>query len=95
MEELNELVNISSRETISRNVWTSITTIVAIVCLITVGLNDIVTFNVAVLIGLIAGSFSSLLIGPKVWTILEKRSIDHPEEDDDEVEELKIKGINS
>ena len=60
-----------------------------------VGLNDIVTFNLSVLIGLIAGSFSSLLIGPKVWTLLEKRSIDHPEEELDEVEELKIKGINS
>ncbi len=95
MDELNELVNISSRETVSRNIWTSITTIVAIVCLMAVGLNDIVTFNLSVLIGLIAGSFSSLLIGPKVWTILEKRSIDHPDEDLDEVEELKIKGINS
>ena len=94
LDELNELVNMSSRETVSRNVWTSITTIVAIICLMAVGLNDIFTFNIAVLIGLVAGSFSSLLIGPKVWTILEKRSIDHPDEDDDEVEELKIKGIN-
>ena len=94
LDELNELVNMSSRETISRNVWTSITTIVAIICLMAVKLNDILTFNIAVLIGLVAGSFSSLLIGPKVWTILEKRSIDHPDEDDDEVEELKIKGIN-
>ena len=94
MDELKELVNVSSRETISRNVWTSITTIVAVITLICVGLNDILTFNIAILIGLIAGSFSSLLIGPRVWMILEKRSIDKPEEDDDEPHELKIKGIN-
>ena len=94
MDELNNLVNISSKETVSRNIWTSITTITAVVTLICVGLNDILTFNISILIGLIAGSFSSLLIGPKLWTILEKRSIDKPEEDDDEVEELKIKGIN-
>ena len=94
MDELKELVNVSSRETISRNVWTSITTIVAVVTLICVGLNDILTFNIAILIGLIAGSFSSLLIGPRVWMILEKRSIDKPEEIDDEPHELKIKGIN-
>ncbi len=94
-EELNELVNISSRETVSRNIWTSITTIVAVVCLMAVGLNDILTFNISILIGLIAGSFSSLLIGPKLWAFLEKRSIDKPEDDDDdEVQELKIKGIN-
>lgn len=94
MDELKELVNVSSRETMSRNVWTSITTIVAVITLICVGLNDILTFNIAILIGLIAGSFSSLLIGPRVWMILEKRSIDKPEEDDDEPHELKIKGIN-
>ena len=94
MDELKELVNVSSRETISRNVWTSITTIVAVVTLISVGLNDILTFNIAILIGLIAGSFSSLLIGPRVWMILEKRSIDRPEEEDTEPHELKIKGIN-
>ena len=94
MDELKELVNVSSRETISRNVWTSITTIVAVVTLISVGLNDILTFNIAILIGLIAGSFSSLLIGPRVWMILEKRSIDKPEEEDIEPHELKIKGIN-
>ena len=94
-EELIKLVNTSSVQTINRNIWTSITTIVSIVTLICVGLNDIITFNIAILIGLLAGTVSSLLIGPRIWMILEKRSIDKPEEDDDEVEELKIKGINS
>ena len=95
-EELIRLVNESSVQTINRNVWTSITTIVSVVTLICVGLNDIITFNIAILIGLIAGTISSLLIGPRIWIVLEKRSIDRPEEDDyDEVEELRIKGINS
>ena len=94
MDELNNLVNVSSRDTVSRNIWTSITTIIAVTSLIVVGLNDIITFNISILIGLIAGTFSSLLIGPKLWTLLEKRSMDRPEDDDNEVEELKIKGIN-
>ena len=94
-EEMNKLVNSSSNETVSRNVWTSITTISAVVILLCVGLNDIYTFNVSILIGLIAGSISSLLIGPRIWMALEKRSQNRPDdEDDDEVEELKIKGIN-
>lgn len=94
-EEMNKLVNSSSNETVSRNVWTSITTISAVVILLCVGLNDIYTFNVSILIGLVAGSISSLLIGPRVWMALEKRSQNRPDdEDDDEVEELKIKGIN-
>lgn len=94
-EELNTLINNSSNETISRNVWTSITTISAVIVLLCVGLNDIYTFNVSILIGLVAGSISSLLIGPRVWMALEKRSQNRPDDDDDdEVEELKIKGIN-
>ena len=94
-EEMNKLVNSSSNETVSRNVWTSVTTISAVVILLCVGLNDIYTFNVSILIGLGAGSISSLLIGPRVWMAFEKRSQNRPDdEDDDEVEELKIKGIN-
>ena len=94
-EELVNLVNTSSIQTLNRNVWTSITTIVAVVALLCVKLNDILTFNIAILIGLVAGTISSLLIGPRIWIMLEKRSIDKPDEDDDEVSELKIKGINS
>ena len=93
-EEMNKLVNNSSNETMSRNVWTSITTIAAVVILLCVGLNDIYTFNVSILIGLVAGSISSLLIGPRVWMALEKRSQNRPDDDEEEAEELKIKGIN-
>lgn len=93
-EELENLINVSSNETITRNLWTSITTIVSIITLLCVGLNDIFTFNMAILIGLVAGTISSLLIAPKFWMILEKRSINKPEEEDDEPTEMKIKGIN-
>lgn len=93
-EELENLVNVSSNETITRNVWTSITTIAAIVTLLCVGLNDILTFNIAILIGLIAGTISSLLIAPRVWMLLERRSMNRPEEEDDEPTEMKVKGVN-
>ena len=94
-EELKSLVNTSSIQTINRNIWTSITTIVSVLTLIFIGLNDIFTFNIAVLIGLIAGTISSLLIGPRIWIILERRSmLKKDDDDDDEIHELKIKGIN-
>ena len=93
-EELENLVNVSSNETITRNVWTSITTVAAIITLLCVGLNDILTFNIAILVGLIAGTISSLLIAPKVWMLLERRSMDCPEEEDDEPTEMKVKGVN-
>ncbi len=93
-EELENLVNLSSNETFSRNLWTSITTIAAIVILLCVGLNDILTFNIAILVGLIAGTVSSLLIAPRVWMLLERRSMNRPEEEDDEPIEMKVKGVN-
>lgn len=93
-EEINNLVNVSSSNTFNRNIWTSITTIIAVVTLICVGLNDIYTFNMSVLIGLIAGTISSLLIGPRLWIKFEKRTMHKKDDDDEEEEELKIKGIN-
>ena len=94
-EELTELVNESSSNTFNRNLWTSITTIVSVVTLLCVGLNDIFTFNIAILIGLFAGTISSLLIGPRVWMVLENISMNRPEDDDEDgPQELKIKGIN-
>ena len=93
-DELKKLVNTSSMETINRNILTSITTIVAVLTLIGVGLSDIFTFNIAILIGLIAGSISSLIIAPRVWILLERKSMDRPEDEDDEVSEMKIKGVN-
>ena len=93
-EEINNLVNVSSSNTFNRNIWTSITTIIAVVTLICVGLNYIYTFNISVLIGLIAGSISSLLIGPRLWIRFEKRTMHKKDDDDEEEEELKIKGIN-
>ena len=93
-EEINNLVNVSSSNTFNRNIWTSITTIIAVVTLICVGLNDIYTFNISVLIGLIAGTISSLLIGPRLWIRFEKRTMHKKDDDDEEEEEFKIKGIN-
>ena len=53
------------------------------------------TFNIAIFVGLVAGSVSSLVIGSKVWLLLERRSMNKPEEDDeDDVKEIRVKGVN-
>ena len=75
---------------------TSITTIIPVIILIIFGAKEIYNFNIALLIGFIAGSYSSLLIATYIWLYLEKRRIRKPkhEKDDDEIEELIVKGIN-
>ena len=96
-EDLPEIVNKSVRLTFFRTIMTTITTITPILCLIFFGANEILDFDLALLIGFIAGVFSSIYVSNQIWLILEGRRLSKPkkeEKDIDEVEELKIKGIN-
>lgn len=96
LSSLDELINNSIRRTLYRNVLTSITTIIPVIILIIFGAKEIYNFNIALLIGFMAGSYSSLLIATYIWLYLEKKRIRKPkhEKDDDEIEELIVKGIN-
>lgn len=100
-EQLETIVNISLRQTMMRSIITTITTLIPVFCLILFGSTEIILFNVALLIGLISGSYSSLFLAANLWLILEEKNIGKPEkkkwyeEDDNEPEELRIKGINS
>ena len=71
-QDLDELVNISIKSTIKRNIFTSITTLIPVICLL-LGSNEIFEFNIAMFIGLIAGSYSSLALAAYIWSILEKK----------------------
>lgn len=96
-EDLPEIVNNSVRLTFFRTIVTTLTTIVTILCLILFGATEILNFNLALLVGFIAGVFSSIYVSNQIWLILESKRLSKPkkeEKDIDEVEELKIKGIN-
>ncbi len=100
-DELKNLVNVSIQKTIMRSLITSITTIIPVVCLLVLGSHEIANFNYALLIGLIAGTYSSIFIASQLWLYLEKKNIGKPEkkkwyevDDKDEIDELKVKGIN-
>ena len=61
------------------------------------GSREITTFNIALLVGFIAGTYSSIFISNMLWLFLEKKRISKPvkpDEDDDEIQELKVRGIN-
>ena len=101
-EELADVIDGALNDVLGRCIITSITTLIPVVSLIVFGSHDIVNFNMALLFGLSAGTFSSLFIAAEVWYTFEKRNIGKPKhkkwyEDDDnkkEVRELKVKGIN-
>lgn len=95
--ELEDLVNISVRRTLYRTILTTITTIVPVICLMVFGSHEIMNFDIALLVGFIVGVYSSIFISNNIWLYLEKRRIHKPIKEDkdlDDINELKIKGIN-
>ncbi len=97
-EGLKEVCNKSIRETFTRTIYTSITTLLPVLALIVLGSSEILTFNIAMLIGLIAGTYSSIYIATIMFTVLESKSLGKPEKKKiiytDDIQEKKIKGIN-
>ena len=103
-EELREVANNSIKETMLRSINTTITTLLPIICLIILGSKEIVEFDIAILIGLIAGLYSSVFISCSIWVHLEsklqskkdnnmKNKKEKPKKK--KVEELSVKGINA
>lgn len=95
---LEELCNRSIQETFSRTLFTSITTLIPVAALMILGSQEIFTFNVAMLVGLVAGTYSSIFISMAVFMFFEKKNLGKPQKKKriytDEFEEKKIKGIN-
>lgn len=100
-EEYREIVNRSMQEIVSRSIITTITTIIPVIALLALGSHAIFDFNIALLIGLIAGANSSIFIAAQLWYYLrckfkpknnhkKKKAIKRTEK----VEEYVIPGIN-
>ena len=96
IDDLKDLVNISIRRCLYRTILTTITTLLPVVVLMIFGAEEIINFNIALFVGFIAGVYSSIFISNQIWYYLEKRKIERPKkiDDDDEISELKVKGIN-
>ncbi len=63
----DELVNLSVRQTLSRTISTSITTILAVVALLIMGTPSLRSYVLPVMMGLIAGTYSSIFVSGSIW----------------------------
>ena len=98
IHELEKIVNKSVNETLFRSILTTVTTIIPVIILIICGSSEIINLNIAMLVGFIAGVYSSLFISNELWLIFETKSIlkePKKKKQYDEIDELNIKGINS
>ena len=97
-EKLEELANKSIQETFTRTIYTTITTLLPVVVLMILGSSGILTFNIAMLVGLIAGTYSSIFIATTFFLLIEKKNLGKPKkvkkEYKDDLEEKKVKGVN-
>ena len=97
-EKLEEIANRSIQETFTRTIYTTITTLLPVVVLMILGSSGILTFNIAMLVGLIAGTYSSIFIATVFFLMIEKKNIGKKEKKKriykDSLEEKKIKGVN-
>jgi preprotein translocase subunit SecF len=68
--DLNELLNLSINETLSRTILTGVTTLVVLVVLFLFGGSVIRNFTLAMLIGIIIGTYSSIFIAAPILDYL-------------------------
>ena len=85
-------------ETFVRTVHTFLSTLIPIVILIFLGSKEILTFNLAMLFGFIAGAYSSIYIAAVIFATIDSKNIGKSKKKKviytDEYEEKQIKGIN-
>ncbi len=73
-EELKGVVNDSISNTFNRSLYTTITTLIPVICLIIFGSKGILPFNIAMIFGLVAGCYSSMLLAGQIWYLIEKKN---------------------
>lgn len=74
-DALKEIVNNSISQTVLRALFTTITTLIPIMCLIILGSKGILTFNFAMILGLIAGAYSSIFLAGQLWFVIESNKL--------------------
>ena len=77
-QQLVDVVNSSLRQTLIRSIITTAATLIPVILLIVMGSHEILMFNIALLFGLVAGSYSSIFIASQIWLFVESKKIGKP-----------------
>lgn len=74
-EEIYDVVNTSIRQTLGRSVNTVMTVAFTVVALLVLGSESIRSFSLALLIGLLVGTYSSIFIAAQIWVEWKKKEL--------------------
>ncbi len=69
-----EIADTSIKETLTRTINTSVTTLIMIVCLYIFGVSTIKEFSFPIIVGLLAGVYSSVFLAAPMWSLMADRS---------------------
>ena len=74
-DELAKIINDSLIQTFMRSFNTTMTTLIAVLSFLVLGAESISGFAIALVVGLIAGSYSSLFLASQLWFLLRGRNL--------------------
>ncbi len=80
-ETLKDVVNKSITQTLSRSIFTSLTTFIMVAALYVLGVTSIREFALPLMVGILCGTYSSICIAGGLWYVLREKFPPRPEED--------------
>lgn len=69
-DDLEQLVNRSISQTLSRSIFTSLTTFFMVAALFVLGVSSIREFALPLMVGIVCGTYSSVCITGALWYVL-------------------------
>lgn len=83
-EGMEALTDLSIKETLTRSIFTSLTTLLAIAALCILGSDSIRSFTLPIIVGLLAGTYSSIFLAGPLWTWFDRRAAQKPKKQERE-----------
>lgn len=80
--DLKEIVNKAIAQTLSRSIFTSLTTFVMVVCLYIFGVTSIREFALPLMVGIVCGTYSSICLAGSMWYYLRNKFVPKVEVED-------------
>ena len=74
-EELQDIVNKSINQTLSRSIFTSLTTFIMVAALYVLGVTSIREFSLPIMAGIICGTYSSVCLAGAMWYVFRTKLV--------------------
>ena len=74
-KDLKEVVNASITQTLTRSIYTSLTTFIMVTLLFIMGVSSIREFAAPLMVGILCGAYSSVCITGALWYVMKTKQI--------------------